>query len=521
MAKKFWLSNNRPGGGWVFFLLTWAWAAWWMGDVFRIAYERSFFAADSTLMHWLWQQSYGSLWILGRALLTLYHWPWVGGLLVAVLLTAGSWLVGYCLRLPRRWRWAQYLPAGCWLCWASWAGFDLYYMHEPGRILGIPFLVLVVCAVDAFVIWTFKRRRAIAALEDPSAGKEAPVGWRYYLLSFAFFLSLIVLPCILLHFRHPYLRPVTRMQVQLMERDYQGMVATGHKNAHLSYRPLAAYYAIGLARTGHLTDQLFDIRLEYDTVYAHSYGGDPEQALNYYLVDCDFQSGLVRPAMRRAMEELTMDGPSLFTLKHLARMALIEGEWEVARKYFHILRKAPFEGAFLQKYEAMLERPDLVQADPEFASLLKTAPMANAFENQFAKPCFLGYFAVAEQGRSIETLNYSLMANLYSKRMPDFLARCQVLVGSTPPRTIAEGLATQAPKNEVILRAFPQLQMDVQRYVGFLKVAAPYMKERERGGRELFDEYHGYYPYYYFFGNIRATVKRDEAHLETSKSGVN
>ena len=89
-----------------FFLLVWLWAAWWMGDVFRIAYERSFFAPDSTLMHWLWQQSYGSLWILGRALLTLYHWPWVGGLLVAVLLTVGSWLVGYCLRLPRRWRWA-------------------------------------------------------------------------------------------------------------------------------------------------------------------------------------------------------------------------------------------------------------------------------------------------------------------------------------------------------------------------------------------------------------------------------
>ena len=65
------------------------------------------------------------------------------------------------------------------------------------------------------------------------------------------------------------------------------------------------------------------------------------------------------------------------------------------------------------------------------------------------------------------------------------------------------------------------LNGDGQGCVGFLKVAAPYMKERERGGRELFDDYHGYYPYYYFFGNIRATVKRDEAHLETSKSGVN
>ena len=87
-----------------FFLLSWLWSSWWMGDVLRIAYERSFFAADATLMHWLWQQSFGSLWILGRALLTLYRWPLLGGLLVALLLTAGSWLVGYSLRLPPRWQ---------------------------------------------------------------------------------------------------------------------------------------------------------------------------------------------------------------------------------------------------------------------------------------------------------------------------------------------------------------------------------------------------------------------------------
>ena len=508
-----------------FFLLSWAWSSWWMGDVLRIAYERSYFAADATLMYWLWQQPFGSLWIVGRALLTLYHWPLLGGLLVAVLLACGSWLVGYCLRLPRRWRWAQYLPACCWMIWTAWSGLDLYYMHEPGRIIGVPFLVFVVCAADAFVIWTFKRRRRHAPAPVSPAPRKEERGARSFsftlLLLPLFILLLFLAPCLLLQHRHPFLRPLTRMQVQLMEQDYAGMVETGHKNAHLSYRPLAAYYAIGLVRTGHLTDQLFDIRLEYDTVYAHSYGGDPEQALNYNLVDCDFQSGLVRPAMRRAMEELTMDGPSLFTLKHLARMALIEGDWEVARKYFHIIRKAPFEGAFLEKYEPMLHRADLVEADPEFASVMQTAPLTHAFENQFAQPCFLGYFAVAESGRSIQTLYYSLMANLYSKRMPDFLARCQVLVGSTPPRTIAEGLATQAPKNDFILQAFPQLKMDVQRYVGFLKVAAPYMKERERGGRELFDEYHGYFPYYYFFGNIRATVKSDEKHLETSKSGVN
>ena len=69
-----------------------------------------------------------------------------------------------------------------------------------------------------------------------------------------------------------------------------------------------------------------------------------------------------------------MDGPSLFTLKYLAKMSLIENDWALARKYFHILHQAPFEGEFLAKYEPMLDRPDLVQADPEFAGVLKQYP---------------------------------------------------------------------------------------------------------------------------------------------------
>ena len=502
----------------LFFLLSWAWASWWMGDVLRIAYERSFFAANATLMHWLWQQSFGSLWIVGRALLTLYRWPLVGGLLVAVLLTAGSWLIGYCLRLPRRWRWAQYVPAGAWMLWTAWAGLDLFYMHEPGRILGIPFLALVVCAADAFVIWTFKRRRPIRPSSTEKDEQGKPI---FYILYFIFILCLFSLPCLLLSLRHPYVRQLTHMQVQLMHEDYEGMSQTAHAHPERSYRPLAAYYAIALARTGHLTDQLFDIRLEFDTLRIHEYGGHPDQGMNYYLVDCDYQSGLIRPAMHRAMEELTMDGPSLFTLKHLIRMALIESDWALARKYMHVLSKVPFEGDFLARYEPMLDHPERVSADLEMSSIMKTMPITDAFENQFERPCFLGYFAVVGAGKTVETLNQSIMANLYSKRMPDFLARCQMFVGTTPPRSIAEGLITQSNKNPAILQAFPQLQMDAQRFASFIRVASPYMKDRERGGDELFEQYRGYFPYYYFFGNLRATRKADESKMETSKSGVN
>ena len=121
----------------------------------------------------------------------------------------------------------------------------------------------------------------------------------------------------------------------------------------------------------------------------------------------------------------------------------------------------------------------------------------------------------------MQALQQSLMANLYSKRMPDFLMRCEAIIGTTPPRSIAEGLLTQTTKNPDILKAFPQLQMNVPVFRGFIQNVQPYLKDRDRGGKELFDRYRGYYPYYYFFGNLKATRKRDDKEHGGSNVGVN
>ena len=511
-----------------------------MGDVFSVARERSFFACDETLMHWLWQQPFGSVFIFGRALLTLYRWPLLGGLVMALLLTAGTWLVGYCLRLrpDSRWRWLQYIPALAWMTWVAWIGLNLYYQDEPGCTLGVLILGVLVCAIDAFIIWTFKGRRPTpnpsrqggesSGLSENNGIKKpntnhAPAsplpngrgwGWVFILLLFA-------IPSLITHFRHPYIRPLTRMEVQMWAEDWDGMAATARANAKLSYRPLAAYYAIALVQNGHLGDALFDIRLDYDSVYVHNINGAGDICTNYYLIDCDYHAGLFRPATHRAVELLTVCGPSLYTLKHLTRLALLDSDWEVARKYLFILNKTPFEGEFVRRYEAMLEKPDAVAADPTFAKVRLTEPVQDAFESLFQEPAFLGYTCVLTAGRSQEALMQSLMACLYSKRMPDFLMRCQPLIGTTPPRSIAEGLVTQSFKNPEVIQAFPQLKMNQQVYQGFLRSVQSYMKDRPRGGIELFDQYKGYYPYYYFFGNLKATRKSDDKEKEHSKAGVN
>lgn len=503
----------------IFFILTWVWASWWMGDVGRIARERSFFATDSTLMQFLWQQEFGSLWILGRALLTLFRWPLLGGGVVATMLALGSWMLGYCLRLRPRWRWIQYLPAAAWMTWVAWSGFELYYQHESGRPLGTLLLGFVVVAIDGFIISTFSRKPLPEIVRPPKDETQ-----RQNLAQLALVIVLTAVPVATTSLRHPYLRPVTRMEVQMLSQDWQAMAETARSNATLSYRPIAAYYAIALARTGRLTDDLFQIRLDYDSLYLRGRSNTPDNGTNYYLADCNYHAGLLRAAEHNTMEMLTMDGPSLYTLKHLTRLAILHSDFNLARKYLDIISQMPFESAFVEKYEPMTAptaaAAQLRESDPEFASIKTCEPVADCFESQFQEPTFLGYFAVLTAGRSLQALYQSLMANLYSKRMNDFLMRCQPLVGQVLPQSIGEGLITQSQKNPQILQAFPSLQMDAQRYRLFLQTVSPYIKDRAGNAQKLFQDYRGYYPYYYFFGNLKAT-RKSTAKDSPSKAGVN
>lgn len=499
----------------LFFILAWIWASWWMGDVMRIAYERSFFAQDAMLMHWLAQKSFGWLWIIGRALLTLYHWPVVGGLLVAVLLTLGSWLTGYCLHLPSKLRWLQFLPAAVWMFWTADVGLNLYYMREPGRILGLPFLVVVILGAWAIA------RKVLSRRSFSSEVLENKLSWICIAGTTIVIPLCFVLPMLHLQRIHRYMRPLTRMQVQLLHNDYEGMSRTAHEHPDLCNRHVAGYYAIALARTGKLAEQLFDIRLEFDTIRAYGYNDAPSQCLNYHIVDCDYHAGLYRAARHYVMEAMTVDGPSLYALKYLAKMALLDGDNVLARKYFGIISKAPFEAAFLRKYKPMAAHLELVQADPELAAVLEAAPPYHSFEQFFLKPGFLGYYTSLKDFKTKEALEWSIMACLYSKRMPDFLQRCSQLVDSTLPKSIAEGLALQASKQPELLQMFPQLELIVNRLDFFFNDASPYTQDKERGAEELFERYKGFYPYYYYFGNLNSTRKPSDEDLDHNNAGVN
>lgn len=517
----------------------------WQGDVFRMMRENSFFAPSELLMNYELGKNYGMLWTVGRALLMLYRYSWLGGMVLALMLTLSCWLLGYAMRLKAAWRWIQWLPLAVYTGIMTYQGTNNYFEAETGQAFGIPLAILAILAIWGIIIRSFSRKPVPAILSIP---KDESVKANYAQLLVVLLIGFM--PALIFgQVQRSYVRPIARMQVGVMEQNWTDVIETAEANAEESYRPFAAQYAIALVQTGQIADRLFNIRLDYDSLYIEGINGDRQNALGIYQMECDLHAGLVQTAYHHAMENMAMEGPTLRNLKTLSKAALLRNEWEVAKKYLTILSHVPFEGDFVEKYSAMLWNKEAVNQDPEFAVVRSTEPIHDNFENNFIMPVFLGYTASLYEGRSTNALYNSLMVNLYTKTTQEFLMRCQGISGQTPPISISQALALFSSKYPEVTKAFNGLNFQMNDLQSFLNEASPYVQSRpgiteeEKAqliklghhpsgtdtltsaenralhARELFPRYKGYYPYYYFFGNLKATKKRDNK--ESSKAGVN
>ncbi|MCM1109549.1 MAG: DUF6057 family protein [Clostridium sp.] len=526
-AKTHTAKNSRPADGngtrrfpllpapLVFFICVWLFAGVWYADVFRAAEQYSFFAPDLTLMQHVWDKPYGPLWIAGRALLTLFHYPLAGGAVLALLLTLVSWLTGYNLRLAPRWRPLQYLPAMAYLGALVYGGLDIYYQAETGRIMGIPLCALAALAVPALIIRSFSRKPVPAFFTPPTDEPR-----RQNLLQNAVCLLAVACPMIYTAQLRPYVRVTARMQCQLDKQDWQGIIATAHDNAALSTRPMAALYAMALTQTGQITERLFDIRYEYEDLGLHNRTGNSDAGSDFFQTDANYYAGLLLAANRNAIEHLTMEGPTLHMLKRLTQIALMNGETEAALKYLHILNRTPFERDFVKRYMPMALHPERVEQDPEMACIRRVEPTQDIFLSMLREPAFLGYNIALTEGRSAEALHNSIAACLYSKLVPDAMKRCQPFTHTTLPRNIGDAMAIYARTDPEILQYFTGNEMTMPRYKAFLQAIAPFADNRLEHAPELFEKYKGYYPYYYYFGNLTAPTHKKDPN-ETEQKGVN
>ena len=491
----------------IFFALTWLWAAWYYGSVFYISREYSFWVADLRMMDFILSCPYGGIRYVGRAILQLYKFPWLGGLLLALILTAGSWLTGYCLRLRGTWRLLQYVPALVYVAVITWHGLDIFFEARTGFIFGIPLVALNVLCVCAIIIRSFK----VKPLAATSRGKGWAVG--FIILCFAAIIGFD-------QWQRPYVRVICQLLDMEYKQDWAGIQKLARAHSMMSNRPMACSYAISLVQTNQVAERMYDIRLDYDSLHIHGIDWQHNNASVLYVPEGDYYGGFIESSMHACMEQMVMTGPTVRLMKLLIKCSLMREEWELAEKYLAILRRIPFEGAFCEKYGAMVRRIDLVNSDPEMAQIRLTEPIHDSFENQYQAPLFMGYNLMLVEGRSQQALINSLCVCLYTKLMPQFVERLEPIIGTTPPSIIMDGIMLAENKHPGIMKHFTGLNYRQPQLQAFIQATQPLMNDRAGHAKELFPKYKGYYPYYYFFGNLKAT-KKGYTSLSSSNSGVN
>ncbi len=499
----------------IFFATLWLFFGVWYADVMYTAQQNSFFAPNEQLMQFVICRPWGLLWVAGRALLSLSHYPLLGALVPALLLTVGSWLTGYALRLTPKWRLLQFVPAAVYMAFVVHLGFDVYFQTETGKLLGIPLAYVLTLAVQALIIRTFSRKPVPAFFRCPKDESR-----RQNTLSLLMVLLIVGGSMVYGKVARPYVRTTAALQRQYDAQDWNGMNRTAHEANDHSARPIAAYYAIALSQQQLLNEQLFDLPYDYADLYLHSRDGSHDVGSDLYHAEGNLHAGLVQAAYYKAMEYLTMEGPTCHLLKLLTQAALLNGETTVAHKYLYILGQTPFESDFVQTYTDFADNPSTFEAQTWVKTIRQLEPSGDSFHTQYRMPLFLGYNIGLSEGRSFQALNNSIAACLYTKLMPDFLVRCQPLIGESLPTVVKDALATQARKNPQISQTFPQIQMNTLRYNGFLQSVAPTMKAREENVWKLYPQWAGYYPYYYYFGNLNATAKPTNQ-TNTDHKGVN
>lgn len=500
--------------GWAFFVLVWLWGGWYYGEVLKVARAQSFWVANPMQMEFVLNKSNGWLWYVGRMVLQLYYYPWLGGLTLAVLLGGGSVLINRVLHIPPYFKWIGYIPALAYLFAVSYSGLDVYFETETGTFFGWPCAVFVVFLFLALLQIVFSRQSLYGLFY--SSGK-APVGGNFLQLAVCVIGFIVCISFV--EQKRPYVRVISKMILHTMSQDWDGAIKTAHQHADQSNRPMAAHYAIALMHKNQQCDRMYDIRLDFDSLYIHGWNGKPKVSNRLFESECNFHAGLVQTAYRNCMEMMVTNGPSIRGLELMTKCALMRNEWRLAGKYLCILKDVPFESHFYRKYVKMLYTPKLINEDPEIAHIRLTEPMHDAFESSFVHPVFLGYNVRLREGRSANAAWNSMAACLYSKMMPDFVTRVVPFRNASLPENVADGILLASNGQPQLVQMFQHMDLRIQRLDGFLKGVSPYLSDRPGNARKLFDRYKGYYPYYYFFGNLHNTIRQDESFQSAINGG--
>lgn len=495
------------------FLLLAVFCCWTYGDVFRHIAEEDFVCADAEAMTFVRRLTYGNLYWGARYVLLVFKNQWLGGLLMAALLTLCAWLFDRLIAERKMMlRGAGFLLVCALLSQMVHRGFNLFLRCEVSTFVIWTlafFLVALVTGIVGFFVYRGKKE---------SNGGRIPVAALLALVAYALLTLQAIRP-------GENVRVSCRMQNLMIDQEWEEM-ADAARACKQPCRTVAALYVISLVQQNQLLQHVFDIPYNYPKLELDNVGGDDE-GINY-IADCNLYAGLPNAAYHTSMENLVMQGPRLHIYKRMAICAILNDEVELAERYLNLIGKVPFEQDFIERYKPFVGNPELLKQEPMFVGIMQLYPRENRFEQNYRQPVFLGYNVGLLSG-SDATLVTSVATCMYSKDLNNLLLRTNIFQQKQSlPLVVQQCIAIASLNRQGLLDQYPQvksnamLMPELQRFVTDAK---PFLDRQKAAANDeeknairtemaeaLRDSWLGSYYYYYYCGNIDQTTKQAESH---------
>ena len=225
-------------------------------------------------------------------------------------------------------------------------------------------------------------------------------------------------------------------------KDWQGIIAKAEKQTPDLPMSVCATN-LALAMTNQLGERAFDF---YQRT---SEGLLPKFERNYATSQLNgeiyFHLGLVNTAQRfafEAMEAIPNYNKSARVVKRLAETNLINGEYEVARKYLQMLEKTIFYRPWAKRTIAMLGNEKQIDSHPLYGTLRQYRLQEDFLysEDELDKIC--GHLFMHNKKNQMAA-QYLVMVPLLDRDIPRFISYVQVVQNAIAynPRAVQEGIA--------------------------------------------------------------------------------
>lgn len=292
-----------------------------------------------------------------------------------------------------------------------------------------------------------------------------------------------------------------RIDINMDENNYGKAIEAARALEETPTRTISLHTHAALFHSNLAGDSLFSFR-QGDAEYNSPM---PNLALRTTMSrNLLYRFGRINDCYRWSMEDMVEYGPKVEYLKYLSKCALLNGEYNLARRYLHLLSKTMFHKDWAAKYLDYADHPEKMDKDAEFSSI---RPLM-AYNDHIGGDAgliesYLSTTIASMAGGPPPLVELSLQFNLMRKDIANFWPRFILYANSHEriPRHYQEA----AILFSTLERQFDWHQFNIDEEVAgkfekFMQMAGQNSGMSDEANLEYFrPEFGDTYWYYYFF----------------------